>query len=121
MLIYEVNVTVDGDAAPRISAWLREHVREMLRLDGFEAAVWYDRYDDAGTVPEDGEPTEPRAWTVQYQVRDRDALRAYFDEHAETMRREGIEKFGDHIESHRRIFEQKRLFKGRREEASGSK
>ncbi|PSQ76732.1 MAG: DUF4286 domain-containing protein [Bacteroidetes bacterium QH_7_62_13] len=110
MLIYEVNLTVDGDAAPRYSPWLREHIREILNIDGFEAAVWYDRHDDGDTVPEDGEPTDPREWTVQYQVRDRAALQAYFDEHAEGMRREGVEKFGDHVESSRRIFEQKRLF-----------
>ncbi len=112
MLIYEVNLTVDGDAAPRYSPWLREHIREILNLDGFEAAVWYDRSEDGDTVPEDDEPTDPRTWTIQYQVRDRAALQAYFDEHAEEMRREGTEKFGDHVESRRRIFEQKRLFQG---------
>lgn len=110
MLIYEVNLTVDGAAAPRYSPWLREHIREILNLDGFEAAVWYDRHEDGDTVPEDDEPTDPREWTIQYQVRDRAALQAYFDEHAEEMRREGVEKFGDHVESSRRVFEQKRLF-----------
>jgi len=76
--------------------------------------------DDIDQVEdEDGEPTEPREWTVHYQVRDREALDAYFDEHAEAMRREGVEKFGDHVESSRRIFEQKRLFQGRRKEDTG--
>jgi hypothetical protein len=118
MLIYEVNLTVDGDAATRYSAWLREHIRQMLDLDGFEAAVWYVRSGD-DTIPEADEPTDPRQWTVQYQVRDRAALTAYLDEHAEAMRREGVEKFGDHVESDRRIFEQKRLFQGRRKEDTG--
>ena len=112
MLIYEVNHTVDGEAAPRYSPWLREHVREMLALDGIEAAVWYTRYDDGDTVPEDEDATDPREWTIQYQVRDRAALQAFFDDHAEAMRRERAEKFGDHVETHRRIFEQKRLFQG---------
>jgi len=112
MLIYEVNLTVDGAAAPRYSPWLREHIREILNLDGFEAAVWYDRHEDGDTAPADDEPTNPREWTIQYQVRDRAALQAYFDDHADEMRREGVEKFGDHVESSRRIFEQKRLFQG---------
>jgi len=119
MLIYEVNLTVDGDAATRYSAWLREHIREMLEVDGFEAAVWFDRHEDGDVTPEDDEPTDPREWTVHYQVRDREALDAYFDEHADEMRREGVEKFGDHVESRRRIFEQKRLFQGRRKEDTG--
>lgn len=119
MLIYEVNLTVSGDSAARFSPWLREHIREMLALDGFEAAVWFERYDDGDAVPEDEEPTEPREWTIHYQVRNRDALQDYFDEHAEEMRRDGAEKFGDNIETTRRIFEQKRLFQGRRKEDTG--
>lgn len=110
MLIYEVNLTADEDVATRYSAWLREHIREMLEVDGFEAAVWYDRHEDGDTTPEDDEPTDPREWTIQYQVRDRAALQSYFDEHANEMRREAVEKFGEHLESSRRIFEQKRLF-----------
>lgn len=119
MLIYEVNVTVNGAVAPRFSTWLREHIREMLDFDGFEAAVWYVRSEDADTAPEEDEPTDPREWTIHYQVRDREALQVYLDEHAEQMRREGVEKFGDHVESSRRVFEQKRLFQGRRKADTG--
>ena len=119
MLIYEVNLTVDETEASHYSTWLREHIREMLEFDGFEAAVWFERNDDGDTVPEDDEPTDPREWTIHYQVRDREALQAYFDGPAEEMRREGVQKFGDHVESSRRIFEQKRLFQGRRKEDTG--
>jgi len=112
MLIYEVNLTVDGETAPRYSSWLREHIREMLEVDGFEAAVWYTTSDDGDTVPEPDEPTGDRAWTVQYQVRDRDALQAYFTEHAEEMREQSAQQFGDHVAADRRILEQKRLFQG---------
>jgi len=119
MLIYEVTLTVDADVAPRYSTWLREHVRTMLEFDGFEAAVWFDRHEDGTTVPDADEPADPRTWTLQYQVRDRAALQTYFDEHAADMRREGVETFGDHVESSRRIFEQKRLFQGRRKEDTG--
>ena len=119
MLIYEVNLTVDGDAASRYSSWLREHIREMIELDGFEAAVWYARTDNGDTVPEPDEPTGARKWTVQYQVRDRDALQAYFDEHAEKMREKGAQQFSDYVTAERRILEQKRLFQGRRKEDTG--
>ena len=119
MLIYEVNYTVDGSAAPRFSPWLREHVREMLDLEGFEAAVWFTRHDEADVVPEEDETKDPREWTVHYQIRDREALQSYLDEHADAMQRKGVEKFGGHVETSRRLFEQKRLFQGRRKEDTG--
>ena len=119
MLIYEVTLTVDGDVAPRYSSWLREHIREMLALDGFEAAVWYATTENGDTVPAPDEPTGDRAWTVQYQVRDRQALQAYIDTHAEEMRRQGAQQFGDAVTADRRILEQKRLFQGRRKEDTG--
>jgi hypothetical protein len=112
MLLYEVNLTVDGEVAPRYSSWLREHIRKMLDLDGFEAAVWYASSDDGNTAPDPDEPTGDRTWTVQYQVRDRDALQAYFDEHADDMRRDGAQQFGDYVTADRRVLEQKRLFQG---------
>ena len=110
MLIYEVTLAVDGDVAPRYSSWLREHIREMLGLDGFEAAVWYTT-SDGDTVPAPDEPTGDRTWTVQYQVRDREALQAYFDEHADQLREAGPQH-GDQVAADRRILEQKRLFQG---------
>ena len=39
----------------------------------------------------------------------RDSTRTFFDDHAEAMRHDRVEKFGEHVETHRRIFEQKRL------------
>lgn len=118
MLIYEVNLSVKGDAASRYSSWLREHVREMLDLDGFEAAAWYVR-SDGESPPDPDEPTDPREWTIHYQVRNREALQAYLDEHAEEMRRDSEGRLGDDIEITRRVFEQKRLFHGRRKEDTG--
>jgi hypothetical protein len=112
MLLYEVNLTVGGEVAPRYSSWLREHIREMLELDGFEAAVWYASSDDGHTTPKPDEPTGARTWTVQYQVRGRDALQAYFDDHAGDMRRDGAQQFRNHVDAERRILEQKRLFQG---------
>lgn len=118
MLLYEVNLTVDGSEAARFSSWLREHIREMLEFDGFEAAAWYVSSDDEREPPA-ADPTGTRTWTVHYQVRDRKALRAYFDEHAEEMRADATQLFGDHITADRRILEQKRLFQAQRTEDTG--
>ena len=36
MVIYEVNLYVDDDAAEEMAVWLKNHIREMLAFDGFE-------------------------------------------------------------------------------------
>ncbi len=110
MLIYEVNLTVEAGAAPEFSAWLREHIREMLKLDGFEAAAWYVRSDDPGALPEGDAPTGPRRWTVHYQVESCDRLQAYFDTHAARMRQDGLDRFEGRFSADRRILEQRRTF-----------
>ncbi len=109
MLIYEVNLAVDEAIASEYSTWLREHIREMLKLDGFEAAAWYVRSDDAGVLPDGNDPSDPRQWTVHYQVETRAALQAYLDDSAEQMRSQDS-RFDDHVEIDRRVLEQRRTF-----------
>lgn len=113
MVIYEVNVTVEADVANEYSAWLREHIREMLQIDGFEAAAWYLRDPDADAEkeqdPADG-PLGDRRWTIHYHLRDRAALKAYLSEHAERMRGEGTSRFEGRFTADRRVLEKKRVF-----------
>jgi hypothetical protein len=45
VVIYEVNLTVEPDQVNEYSAWLDEHIRAMLELDGFESAALYARAD----------------------------------------------------------------------------
>lgn len=111
MLIYEVNLVVDESIAPRYSTWLREHVRDLLKLDGFDAAAWFVRSDNADTMPDGDEPDGPRQWTIHYQVRDADALQAYFDNHADVFRRNRPETFEGHVTIDRRVLQHRRLFK----------
>ena len=118
MLIYEVNLTVDGEVASRYSAWLREHVRDLLQVDGFEAAAWYVRSDDATEIPDGDDVQGTREWTLHYQVRDRDALQAYFDGPAEEMRSDGAE-YDEHVEITRRILEHRRGFHAQRQKDTG--
>jgi hypothetical protein len=112
MLIYEVNFTVDEAVATEYSTWLREHIREMLKLDGFEAAAWYTRSDGVDAMPTapDDAPTGTRHWTVHYQVASREDLQRYFDAEAESMRQDSQERFGNQFSAERRILEQTRTF-----------
>ena len=110
MLIYEVNLTVDEDIADEYSAWLREHIRAMLKQDGFEAAAWYVRSDGATALPDGDAPANPRQWTIHYEVDSAEALQHYFDTGAAQMRQEGLDRFKGQFSAERRVLEQRRIF-----------
>ncbi len=97
MIIYEVNLTVDHNIADEYAEWLAEHVREMLTLPGFVSAEWLV---DTHYNEEEGADTR---WSIQYRLGSHDDLQRYFDEHAERMRAEGLERFGDRFSATRRI------------------
>ena len=94
MLIYEVNLDVDRDAAEAVAAWLPGHIDELLELDGFQGATWYERIDEAG---------DRVHWTVHYELRDRAALDAYIRDHAARMRQDGLDRFGGRFSASRRV------------------
>ncbi|MBN9226726.1 MULTISPECIES: DUF4286 family protein [Legionella] len=97
MVIYEVNLAIDGDIYPRFQLWLKKHIKEMLQLPGFiQASV---------LAPENEGTTEQEQLTVQYQLENRNALNVYFAEFAVTMREEGLSLFKNKFSTHRRIFE----------------
>lgn len=110
MLIYEVNLTVDAEISTEYSAWLREHVRKLLDFDGFEGAAWYTRTETGDAIPDDEAPDGPRHWTLQYYVRDDEALQTYLDKHAATMRQDGTERFEGRVQADRRILQRARTF-----------
>lgn len=96
MVIYEVNLTVDADVADAYAAWLRSHIEEVLSVEGFTSAHWW-------TVEPDGDVVSPVSWCVQYHVESRVALAAYFRDHAERLRGDGLARFGGRFEASRRV------------------
>ena len=94
-VVYEVNITVSADLHDEYLAWLEQHIEEMLGLPGFEQAVVLENLDH-------DDPQSYRC-TVHYVLRSKEDLQAYFDNHAERMRGQGIERFGDSMSATRRI------------------
>jgi quinol monooxygenase YgiN len=93
-VIYEVNLAVDPDVAEAFADWLPQHIAEMLTLPGFiraESAIEFDPQSD------------PTKWCVRYHLSNQAALEAYFRNHAERMRAEGVKHFGTGLAAHRRI------------------
>ncbi len=111
MLVYEVNLHVKDEAADAFSAWLREHIREMLAIDGFERAVRHRVETDRPGA---------RTWCVHYYVTDRAHLNAYFERHAAAMRADGLRRFGGKFTADRRILDEVEAFKQRSGKSDGS-
>ena len=90
-VLYEVVITVSQNEKDRYLLWLREHMRAMLRINGFLSA---DLYAD---------PENPDVFTCCYRLRDESSMKAYLDGPAAEMRADGIRRFGDKISAKRRI------------------
>ena len=97
MTIYEVNFTVNADIADMYAIWLGEHIREILSIDGFLSAEWFE-------VESDG---DARQWCVQYRLSDRESLDRYFSDYAEQMRADGVRRFGGSFSATRRVMERR--------------
>lgn len=103
MIIYEVNLDVDADVADAVAAWLPGHIQELLALDGFVSATWYDR---------DGDAPDQVLWTVQYVLRDYAALSDYLEVHAPRLRQDGVDRLGGRFTATRRILATREVFEG---------
>ncbi|MGI9263735.1 MAG: DUF4286 family protein, partial [Gammaproteobacteria bacterium] len=93
---YEVNLVPDPAIEDAFDAWLDEHVADMLRLPGFLTAVVRTSQD-----PDSGAPQR----TVQYELADSAALDVYLKDHAQRMRQQGLDRFGDRFTATRRVMD----------------
>ena len=101
MLLYEVNIQVDADAAEEMAVWMKAHIREMLGFDGFASATWYFHDPDA-----DGR----QQWSIHYHVAGWKHLNDYFERHAAAMRQEGVDHFGGRFSANRRVLYEREQF-----------
>lgn len=98
MIVYEVNLAIDGDIIDAYRAWLQPHVAEMLRLPGFVDARILDVLDPAPAPGQVG-------LCVQYTLVDRAALDLYLVEHAPRLRGAGIDRFDGRFRAQRRVLQ----------------
>ena len=98
MVIYEVNVAVDADAAPAYAEWLGHHVGEMVELPGFVAAEWFDV--DPGDAPL---PDGRVRYCIHYHLYTQEDYETYVREHAPQMRGDGLARFEGRFSISRRL------------------
>lgn len=96
-VIYEVNIRVAHPIYDEYVHWIKHHVKDMLKLDGFEKALIFS---------EDSEPssnTAEQSIVVQYYLNSRQDLDHYFLHHAADMRKQTKDLFGEQFSVTRRI------------------
>ena len=95
MVIYEVNLAVNSTISETYAQWLRQHIAEILTLDGFIEAKWYKVDPEL--------KTETVHFCVHYSLHSQEALQAYFTDHAPRLREDGLKQFPNQFTAHRRI------------------
>lgn len=99
-VVYEVTLDIQRRAARRFDAWLKLHLRDMLKLPGFL---------DARLLPPEqippGVDTGSVRRVVQYRLASRSDLENYLSQHAARMRAESTRYFGKRLRSSRRILD----------------
>jgi hypothetical protein len=101
VLIYEVNAVLEEKDSIPYSKLVQDHMRFMLKLEGFMDAKWY-RVDSSSE-----DSTKKVIWSIQYFIRDRRVLGSYFKNHAPRLRAETHDRFGERVSVSRRILELK--------------
>jgi quinol monooxygenase YgiN len=95
MVIYEVNLSVEPEISESYCAWLTEHIEEILELEGFIKATWYNIEPESEIAK--------KQYCIHYSLSDRDALERYFKEDAPRLREDGLKRFPGQFQAHRRI------------------
>lgn len=90
MFIYNVTLNVNNTIREEWIHWMKEkHIPDMLRTGIFTQANFCRVLVD--------EESGGTTYAVQYFCKNREALQAYYKEYSQTLRQEGIDKFGDGV------------------------
>ena len=92
MIIDEVNIEKDPEIVIEFDVWLDDYIHTMLQFEGFNFAKKLNSIKN-----------NKYYLTVQYNIVSQEDLDRYLRNHAQTMREDGLNRFGDKFRAHRRI------------------
>ena len=92
MIIYNVTLNIDKSISKEWLEWIKEHIPQVLATGKFKEAKL------TKVLVED---ELSNTYSVQYRAHSREALEAYYSEHADSLRQLGLERFGDKVLSFR--------------------
>ncbi len=106
MIIYEVNLIVENSIRKEFLEWLNTHITEMLGFKGFEKASIFEDITkkDRTKTSQTPQSTDPHfEICVQYQIKEQQHLDHYFNNNAQKMRKDGLNRFNNQFKANRRI------------------
>ena len=86
MIIYNVTLNIDKSIHNEWLVWIKEHIPQVLATGKFKEAKL------TKVLVED---IETDTYSVQYRAHSREALDSYYEEHAEELRQDGLQRFSD--------------------------
>ena len=89
-----MNLEISNEIFDEYMVWLRPHIQEMLRFQGFIKADIY-----TNTEQQEGNTKG----LASYYVDNEENLHSYIDEMSAGMRADGIKRFGDKCVATRRV------------------
>ncbi|GAA4241891.1 DUF4286 family protein [Winogradskyella psychrotolerans] len=92
MIIYNVTLNIDKSIHQEWLEWIKEHIPQVLATGLFKEAKL------TKVLVED---TETDTYSVQYRAHSREALNSYYAEHAERLKQDGLQRFGEKVLSFR--------------------
>ncbi|HLV38054.1 DUF4286 family protein [Xanthomarina sp.] len=87
MIIYNVTTNVDESIHEEWLSWIKEHIPHVLATGKFTEA----KLTRVLVEEEMGGVT----YSVQYRAKSREDLQAYYKNHADNLRQEGLKRFAD--------------------------
>jgi hypothetical protein len=87
MIIYNVTIHIEESIHDEWLLWIKNHIPIVLSTGKFTEA----KLTKVLVEEEQGGIT----YSVQYRAKSRDDLNNYYQFHAETLKKEGVHKFGD--------------------------
>lgn len=87
MIIYNVTVNIDASVHDQWLIWIKEHIPHVLATGHFTEAKLTKvlvEEDLGGTT-----------YSIQYRARSREALDHYYEQDAERLRKDGMQRFAD--------------------------
>lgn len=99
MVLYEVNLEVDINIFNDYITWLKNHLNEMLTIDGFKTAKIFTDISYKNDIT----AHNCKMLVVLYEVESEDKVNNYFNNQAPKMRQQTIDTFGDKVKVSRRV------------------
>jgi hypothetical protein len=103
MIVYEVSLSIDVDTIiyEEYLVWIASHIKKILLLKGFIKAKSLEEIDlNEKSVSN----SSIRKLLIQYQLDSMESLQEYLALHAQAMRKEHNDLYGDRVTASRKIY-----------------